>query len=82
VCFWRARDGVLIAGDVAFAQDPLGRARLVEPPTAFTLDVARNRSSLHRIAELRPSLAGSGHGPPLRDPGLLTELAARAELSA
>jgi hydroxyacylglutathione hydrolase len=48
-----------------------------EPPAIFTPDPARNRDSIRRIAELRPTLLCAGHGPPLRDPDALQRFAAR-----
>jgi glyoxylase-like metal-dependent hydrolase (beta-lactamase superfamily II) len=78
ISLWRESDRVLVGGDVAFNQDPFGRARLEEPPAVFTLDAERNRASLQRIADLRPAVALFGHGPAVRDPGRLADLAARA----
>lgn len=34
-----------------------------EPPDSFTVDVAENRRSIRRLADLRPSLTLPGHGP-------------------
>jgi hydroxyacylglutathione hydrolase len=78
VAYWREADGVLILGDVLNNMNLLtGRPGLREPPAVFTADPARNRRSARRLAELRPRLACFGHGPPLRDPGVLAEFAAR-----
>ncbi len=78
VAYWRASDRVLILGDVLNNMNVrTGRPGLHEPPTIFTADPARNRRSVRRLAELRPQLALFGHGPPLRDPGRLTDFAAR-----
>jgi glyoxylase-like metal-dependent hydrolase (beta-lactamase superfamily II) len=52
------------------------RPGLHEPPPVFTPDPARNRESIRRVAELEPAVVLFGHGPPLRDPGALTEFAA------
>lgn len=71
VAFWRERDRVLIIGD-ALANHPGGLpigAKLSEPPTVFTVDVALNRQSLRKLRDLNPALVCFGHGPPLRDPG-------------
>jgi glyoxylase-like metal-dependent hydrolase (beta-lactamase superfamily II) len=66
--YWREEDRTLLAGDVVFGRHPVtGRPGLHEPPARFTLDPARNRASIRRVAELRPSLVVFGHGPPLRD---------------
>jgi len=51
--------------------------RDAEPPVIFTRDPEANRASIRRIAALRPRLACFGHGPVLRDPGLLSDLADR-----
>jgi hydroxyacylglutathione hydrolase len=78
IALWRERDRVLIAGDVLFNRHPLtGRPRLGEPPVMFTRDPEANRASIRRIAALRPRLTCFGHGPVLRDPGLLTDVADR-----
>lgn len=78
VAYWRESDRVLMLGDVLNNMNLLTAIPgLREPPTIFTPDPARNRVSIRRLAELRPSLALFGHGPPLRDPGRLAEFAAR-----
>jgi glyoxylase-like metal-dependent hydrolase (beta-lactamase superfamily II) len=63
IALWRESDRVLIGGDVFFNLPRLGA-----PPGILTLDPARNRESMRRLAELRPALALFGHGPPVRDP--------------
>ena len=69
VSYWRETDGVLIVGDVAFNVAPMsGQLGLREPPAFLTVDPARNRDSIRRLAALEPTLALFGHGPPLRDP--------------
>ena len=78
VAFWRESDRVLIAGDVVNTMHPFTMKRgLREPLETFTPDVAQNRKSIRRIAELEPALLLVGHGPPVRDPGELSALAAR-----
>jgi hydroxyacylglutathione hydrolase len=78
IALWRERDRTLITGDVLFNRHPLtGRAHLSEPPLIFTRDPQANRASIRRIAALRPRLACFGHGPVLRDPGLIADLADR-----
>jgi glyoxylase-like metal-dependent hydrolase (beta-lactamase superfamily II) len=78
VAYWRESDRVLILGDVLNNINVrTGRTGLHEPLGVFTPDPVRNRASARRLAELRPQLACFGHGPPLRDPGLLAEFAAR-----
>jgi glyoxylase-like metal-dependent hydrolase (beta-lactamase superfamily II) len=78
VTYWRESDRVMILGDVLNGINvKTGRRGLHEPPDVFTPDPPRNRESIRRLAALRPSLACFGHGPPLRDPGLLAEFAAQ-----
>jgi hydroxyacylglutathione hydrolase len=77
LALWRESDRVLIAGDVLNTAHPfLMKRGLREPPEVFTPDVAENRRSIKRLAELEPSLLVVGHGPPLRDPQKLSDLAA------
>lgn len=78
VSFWRESDRVLIAGDVVNTMNPFTMVRgLREPLGVFTPDVAENRRSIKRIAALEPALLLVGHGPPVRDPRKLQDLAAR-----
>jgi glyoxylase-like metal-dependent hydrolase (beta-lactamase superfamily II) len=70
IALWREEDRTLIAGDVFF-----NVLRLGPPPGVLTVDRARNRASMARLAELRPALAVFGHGPPLRDPQRLARAA-------
>jgi hydroxyacylglutathione hydrolase len=80
VSYWRESDRVLIMGDVLVNLNLLaGVPGLHAPPAAFTPDPPRNRDSARRLAQLRPRLACFGHGPPLRDPGLLADFVARLE---
>ena len=66
VAYWRARDGVLIVGDVLWNMHPLtGNAGLREPPDVFTLDKAGNRTSIRKLAELGARVVVFGHGRPL-----------------
>jgi glyoxylase-like metal-dependent hydrolase (beta-lactamase superfamily II) len=77
VAYWRESDRVLILGDVLNNMNVrTGRSGLHEPPDVFTRDPPRNRASARRLAELRPRLTCFGHGPPLRDPGLLADFVA------
>lgn len=73
IALWREQDHTLVGGDVFFNLPRLGA-----PPGFLTVDPARNRASMRRLAELRPALALFGHGPPLRDPARLGRVAARA----
>ena len=64
VAFWRASDGVLIAGDVFFNMHVLTTVPgLRQPPGPFTFDPAQNRDSERKLAALAPTVAGFGHGP-------------------
>jgi glyoxylase-like metal-dependent hydrolase (beta-lactamase superfamily II) len=75
--YWRASDRTLVGGDVLFGRHPItGRPGLHEPPERFTLDVARNRESIRRVAALRPRLMVFGHGPAWRDADALERFAA------
>jgi hydroxyacylglutathione hydrolase len=65
LAFWRARDRVLVCGDV-LANLGLHPSR---PRLVLASDYAQNRRSAARLAELRPRLACFGHGFALRDPG-------------
>jgi hydroxyacylglutathione hydrolase len=68
LAFWRARDRILILGDVLFHRDPITlRHRLREPFTFATFDPRLNRDSARRLAALEPALVCFGHGEPLRD---------------
>ncbi len=65
VSYWRAEDGVLVLGDVAWALNPFTMRRgLREPYAAFSFDAEQNRASLRRLAALGPRLVCFGHGPP------------------
>jgi hydroxyacylglutathione hydrolase len=78
ISFWRESDRTLIVGDVLTNVNMLtGLTGLHQPPPMFTPDPSRNRASARRLAALRPALACFGHGPPLRDPGMLAEFAAQ-----
>jgi hydroxyacylglutathione hydrolase len=70
LAFWRARDRVLVCGDVLanFGLRPT-RPRLVLAPAALSWDYEANRRSARRLAELRPRLACFGHGFAVTDPG-------------
>mgnify|MGYP004488360519 CR=1 FL=1 len=70
LAFWRARDRVLVCGDVVanFGLHP-ERPRLVLAPAALSSDYQQNRRSAARVAALRPRLACFGHGFAVTDPG-------------
>jgi hydroxyacylglutathione hydrolase len=68
VIFFRDSDQVAICGDVIRNMSyATGRPMLAEPPEIFTYDPAENRSSIHRLAELNPTLILPGHGPAVTD---------------
>lgn len=76
IALWRERDRVLVCGDVFFNMHIVTTiAGLHEPPSLFTPDVPGNRRAAKRLAELEPSVALFGHGPPLRDPSKLKAFA-------
>jgi hydroxyacylglutathione hydrolase len=64
VAYWRASDGVLIAGDVFFNMHLLTTAPgLRQPPSPLSVDPALNRASERKLAALQPTVVGFGHGP-------------------
>ena len=86
VSLFRALDGTLLPGDAfcttkpesffeaALAQQP----ELHGPPSYFTSDWEAARSSVRRLAEMRPNVVAPGHGKPLAGSnvaGALQELA-------
>lgn len=85
VSLFRDRDRCLIAGDafVTTQQESLYAVVTQEeeihgPPAYFTPDWAAARRSVETLAALEPRIAATGHGTPLRGPGLregLTRLA-------
>ncbi|MHB0776165.1 MBL fold metallo-hydrolase [Halomonas sp. WWR20] len=87
VSFFRDDDHALIVGDafVTVRQDALFKVltqhqEISGPPRYFTPDWAAARSSVQRLAELRPSVAVTGHGMPMAKEALregLDELARR-----
>lgn len=92
VSLFRAHDRVLVAGDafVTTKQESAlsaitQRPELHGPPTYFTPDWLRARESVERLAALRPALAVTGHGVPMRGAELtegLERLAAEFEALA
>ena len=68
VSFWRADDKVLICGDVWFNMHLLTTIPgLRQPPGPFTVNPKQNRDSERKLADLRPSIVGFGHGPVITD---------------
>jgi hydroxyacylglutathione hydrolase len=70
IALWRESDRTLICGDVFFNLTKPGA-----PPSFLTVDPERNRTSMRRLAALRPAVALFGHGAPLRDPDRLARAA-------
>jgi glyoxylase-like metal-dependent hydrolase (beta-lactamase superfamily II) len=83
VAFWREADRVLVAGDVFFTLNLLTlRPGLSPPAKSLTFDALQNGRSMQRLADLEPSLALFGHGPPVRDAAAkLRAVAAKVETS-
>jgi hydroxyacylglutathione hydrolase len=68
VIFFRDSDRVAICGDVIRNMSyATGLPGIKEPPEIFTYDPAENRRSIHKLAELNPSLILPGHGPAVTD---------------
>lgn len=73
VSFYRSSDRVLLAGD-AFATMNMdswpglvsGRQALARAGAPFNMDWDATRHSLQKLADLRPNVAGCGHGIPMR----------------
>ena len=66
IALWREADRTLLLGDVFF-----NIRKPSSPPRILTMDPELNRTSMARLAELRPALTLFGHGAPLRDPDRL-----------
>jgi hydroxyacylglutathione hydrolase len=78
VAYWRGSDRTLIAGDVFNNMNVFtGIPGVHEPPKAFTEDIATNRKSMRKLADLSPAVTVFGHGAPLRDPGKLRDFVDR-----
>jgi hydroxyacylglutathione hydrolase len=78
VIFWRESDRVAICGDVVRNMSYLTTlAGVREPPDIFTLDVAENRRSIRKLADLKPEVTLPGHGPEIRGHQEIEELARR-----
>jgi glyoxylase-like metal-dependent hydrolase (beta-lactamase superfamily II) len=77
VSLFRSSDRALIAGD-AFATMKMeswsgllgGRQRLSRAGAPFNVDWDQTKESVHKLAELRPSVAACGHGIPREEPDL------------
>ncbi len=77
VSYFRRADRVLLAGD-AFATMNMdswlgltsGRKQLARAGAPFNMDWRATRESVERLAELRPNVAGCGHGIPMANSAL------------
>jgi glyoxylase-like metal-dependent hydrolase (beta-lactamase superfamily II) len=74
VSFFRRSDGVLLAGDAVTTMDLdsaagtlFKRPRVCRPPVPATTNWELARTSVQRLAELRPLIIAAGHGPPMQD---------------
>ncbi|WP_026688360.1 MBL fold metallo-hydrolase [Alteribacter aurantiacus] len=74
VSYFRKRDGLLLAGDafVTLRQDSLyqvvtQKGEVSGPPRYFTTDWDSSYDSVKRLANLKPSIAITGHGPPIKE---------------
>jgi len=74
VSFFRAGDGVLLAGDSLATVDLdslpafiTKRKALSRPPTPATTDWEQAAASVARLAALRPRVIAAGHGEPMHD---------------
>jgi glyoxylase-like metal-dependent hydrolase (beta-lactamase superfamily II) len=68
VIFFRESDRVAICGDVVRNMSyATGLPGIKEPPEIFTYDMAENRRSIRKLAELEPRLILPGHGPAIED---------------
>lgn len=79
VSFWNEGSRTLVAGDaiVTTQQESMLRAlfpqgRLHGPPAYFTPDWQAAHHSVQRLADLRPQIVVSGHGPALQGPDVCT----------
>lgn len=86
VSLFRESDGLLIAGDaiVTTRQESLlsvmtQKVELHGPPRYFTCDWDAARESVRTIWQLRPRIAATGHGEPMRGQSLETALRHLAE---
>jgi glyoxylase-like metal-dependent hydrolase (beta-lactamase superfamily II) len=78
VIFFRDSDRVAICGDVIRNMSyATGRPMLAEPPEIFTYDPTENRRSIHKLADLGPSLILPGHGPAVTDIAAFERFVAR-----
>ncbi|MEM8653519.1 MAG: MBL fold metallo-hydrolase [Pseudomonadota bacterium] len=64
ISFWRASDGILIAGDAAVGMNLFTTVpRLGLPLKVATWDMDQARASIRKLAALNPRRVAFGHGP-------------------
>lgn len=64
ISFWRASDGVLIAGDAAVGMNLITtKPQLGLPLSAATWDMDAAKASIRKLAALKPRKVAFGHGP-------------------
>jgi glyoxylase-like metal-dependent hydrolase (beta-lactamase superfamily II) len=73
ISLWRESDRALIAGDAFITTNQesaysvlVQRPELHGPPRYYTPDWDQARNSVQRLAQLKPELVVTGHGPPMR----------------
>lgn len=77
IALWRESDRTLIAGDAFITTDQESaysvatqKLEIQGPPMYFTPDWVSAKQSVHRLAELEPELAVTGHGHAIQGPEL------------
>lgn len=86
ISLFRTSDGVLLAGDAFATMDMdswtgliTGKRVLARGGAPFNSDWDATRSSVRRLAELRPNIVGCGHGIPISEGGVPERLRRFAE---
>ncbi len=81
VSLFRDSDRTLLAGDAFITTDQesafavlLQRQEIHGPPKYYTQDWRKAAASVRRLALMQPELAATGHGVPMRGPGMLQAL--------
>lgn len=73
IALWRARDRVLICGDVLYNAGLPRRASVRDLPGLLHHDAGMNAAARRRIVGLAPNVLAFGHGPPITDPGRIEQ---------
>jgi len=81
VSFYRESDRVLLAGDAFITRHGESvmavmtqKKHVYGPPKYYTTDWAEAYRSVEKLTDLRPAVAATGHGMPMRGPNLLFQL--------